>query len=111
MTCSLFKANAKHTTQPTVAVTDEEFDLVVNLNMRSIYLSASVIVPYMQKRGQGGVFVQIASTAAIRPRPRLTWYNASKAAASCATKTMALEYAADKIRFNSVCPVLGSTGM
>jgi NAD(P)-dependent dehydrogenase (short-subunit alcohol dehydrogenase family) len=111
VTCSLLETNTKHTTQPTMAVTDEEFDLVVNLNMRSIYLSASVIVPYMQKRGQGGVFVQIASTAGIRPRPGLTWYNASKAAASCATKTMAVEYAADKIRFNSVCPVVGSTGM
>jgi NADP-dependent 3-hydroxy acid dehydrogenase YdfG len=47
--------------------TDEDFDLVVNLNMRSIYLSTSLIVPYMQKRDEGDVFVQIASTAGIRP--------------------------------------------
>ena len=112
-------------------VTDEDFDKVVNLNMRSIYMSASTIVPYFQKNG-GGVFINIASTAGIRPRPGLTWYvcldvsakathadelhryNASKAAASNATKSMAVEYAKDKIRFNAVCPVVafvGSTNM
>jgi NAD(P)-dependent dehydrogenase (short-subunit alcohol dehydrogenase family) len=79
--------------------------------MRSVYLAVSVIVPYMQSQKKGGSFIQIASTAGIRPRPRLTWYNASKAAVSCATKTMAVEYAEDKIRFNAVCPVVGSTGM
>lgn len=94
-----------------MTVTDADFDLVVNLNMRSIYLSSSVIVPHMQKAGKGGVFVNIASTAGIRPRPGLTWYNASKAACSCATMTMAVEFASDNIRFNAVCPVVGSTGM
>ena len=57
------------------------------------------------------ILVQIASTAGIRPRPGLVWYNASKAACSNATKTMAVEYAKDKIRFNAVCPVVGSTAM
>jgi NAD(P)-dependent dehydrogenase (short-subunit alcohol dehydrogenase family) len=58
--------------QPTGKVTNEDFDLVVNLGMKSIYLSASVILLYIKKRGQSGVFVQIASTASIRPRPGLT---------------------------------------
>lgn len=66
----------------------------------------------MQKTGKGGSFVTIASTAGIRPRPGLTWYNASKAAAINATKTMGVEYAKDNIRFNSVCPVLAlGTGL
>lgn len=66
----------------------------------------------MQKKGNGGSFVNIASTAGIRPRPRSTWYNASKAAVINATKTMAVEYAKDNIRFNSVCPVLSlGTGL
>ena len=98
--------------QPTNEVTDEDFDKVFTVNVKSIYYSANVIVPYMQKKGNGGSFVSIASTAGIRPRPGLTWYNASKAAVINATKTMAVEYAKDKIRFNSVCPVVGlGTGL
>lgn len=80
--------------------------------MRSIYYSANVVVPYMQAKGLGGSFVNIASTAGLRPRPGLTWYNASKAAVITASKSMAVEYAKDKIRFNSVCPVVGlNTGL
>ena len=98
--------------QPTNEVTDEDFDKVFAVNVKSIYLSANVIVPYMQKKGNGGSFVSIASTAGIRPRPGLVWYNASKAAVINGTKTMAVEYAKDNIRFNSVCPVVGlGTGL
>lgn len=98
--------------QPTNEVTDEDFDKVFTVNVRSIYYSANVVVPYMQAKGLGGSFVTIASTAGIRPRPGLTWYNASKAAVINATKTMAVEFAKDKIRFNSVCPVVGlGTGL
>ena len=82
------------------------------VNVKSIYLSASTIVPYMQKKGKGGSFVTIASTAGIRPRPGLTWYNASKAAVINATRTMAVEYAKENIRFNSICPVVAlGTGL
>jgi NAD(P)-dependent dehydrogenase (short-subunit alcohol dehydrogenase family) len=66
----------------------------------------------MQKKGNGGSFVNIASTAGIRPRPGLTWYNSSKAAVINATKTMAVEFAKDNIRFNNICPVVGlGTGL
>lgn len=80
--------------------------------MRSIFYSAKVFVPYMQKKGNGGSFITIASTAGIRPRPGLTWYNASKAAVINATKSMAVEYAKDNIRFNNICPVVAmGTGL
>jgi len=93
-------------------VTDEEFDKVFAVNVKSIYYSVSTVVPYMQKKGNGGSFVNIASTAGIRPRPGLVWYNASKAAVINATKAMAVEYAKDNIRFNSICPVVGlNTGL
>jgi NAD(P)-dependent dehydrogenase (short-subunit alcohol dehydrogenase family) len=93
-------------------VTDEDFDLVFSVNVKSIYYSANVIVPLMQEKKNGGCFISIASTAGIRPRPGLTWYNASKAAVINATKTMAVEYAPDKIRFTSVCPVVAlGTGL
>ena len=93
-------------------MTDEDYDKVFAVNVKSIYYSTNVLIPYMQKKGNGGSFVTIASTAGIRPRPGLTWYNASKAAVINASRTMAVEFAGDKIRFNSICPVVGlGTGL
>lgn len=60
-------------------VTEAEFDKVFAVNVKSIYLSVPVIVPAMQERG-GGSIINIASIGAMRPRPGLVWYNASKAA-------------------------------
>jgi len=105
-------AGTTYRNKPTNTVTDEDFDLVFSVNVKSIYYSANVIVPIMQEKKNGGVFISIASTAGIRPRPGLTWYNASKAAVINATKTMAVEYAPDRIRFSSVCPVVAlGTGL
>ncbi|OCT52451.1 4-formylbenzenesulfonate dehydrogenase TsaC1/TsaC2 [Cladophialophora carrionii] len=104
-------AGTTYKNKPTEDVTDDEFDLVFNVNVKSIYLSSSVLVPYFIENNRPGSFIQIASTAGIRPRPGLTWYNASKAAVSNASKTMAVEYAPKQIRFNAVCPVVGSTGL
>jgi len=105
-------AGTTYRNKPTNDVTDEDFDKVFAVNVKSIYYSTNVLVPYMQKKGNGGSFVTIASTAGIRPRPGLTWYNSSKAAVINATKTMAVEYAKDNIRFNSLCPVVGlNTGL
>ncbi|KAL4780445.1 hypothetical protein BJX76DRAFT_338078 [Aspergillus varians] len=104
-------AGSTYRNKPTTEVTDADFDLCMNVNVRSIFLSTSVIIPYFVQNNHPGSFIQISSTAAIRPRPGLTWYNASKAAISNATKTMAVEYGPKNIRFNCVCPVVGSTGM
>lgn len=104
-------AGGTYSNKPTEATTEADFQLCFDLNMKSVYLSSNVMVPYFLESGRKGAFVQIASTAGIRPRPGLTWYNASKAACICATKTMAVEYGPRGIRFNAVCPVVGSTGM
>jgi NAD(P)-dependent dehydrogenase (short-subunit alcohol dehydrogenase family) len=104
-------AGATYRNKPTAQVTDEDFDLCMNVNVRSVYLSSNIIVPYFLDRKTPGCFIQISSTAALRPRPNLTWYNASKGAVSIATKTLAVEYGPYKIRFNAVCPVVGSTEM
>ncbi|KIX94128.1 uncharacterized protein Z520_10154 [Fonsecaea multimorphosa CBS 102226] len=104
-------AGTTYKNKPTETVTDDDFDLCFNVNVKSIYLSGSVLLPYFIEQNRPGCFINIASTAGIRPRPGLTWYNASKAAVSNATKTMAVEYAPKKIRFNAVCPVVGSTGL
>ncbi|KAI0535011.1 3-oxoacyl-reductase [Xylaria digitata] len=104
-------AGAAYSNKATEEVTEEEFDRVMNVNVKSVYLSTNVIVPYFVENKISGNFIQIASTAGVRPRPRLTWYNASKGAVITATKAMAVEYGPQQIRFNSVSPVIGSTGM
>lgn len=102
-------AGTTYRNKPTMEVTPEEFDLVFNVNVKGIYLSFATIVPYFIKQGSGGAFIQISSTAALRPRPNLTWYNATKGAVSTASKSMAIEHGPDNIRFNCICPVAGDT--
>ncbi|OQU95562.1 hypothetical protein CLAIMM_01747 [Cladophialophora immunda] len=104
-------AGTTYRTKPTIEVSDQDFDLVFNVNVRSIYLSCSVLLPYFLEHKRPGSFITISSTAAIRPRPQLAWYNATKGAASNATKSLAVEYAPQQVRFNSVCPTVGRTGL
>jgi len=64
----------------------------------------------MRQQG-GGVILNIGSTAGIRPRPGLTWYNSTKGAVNLLSKSMAVELAPDKIRVNCVAPVIGATAL
>jgi 3-oxoacyl-[acyl-carrier protein] reductase len=91
-------------------VTEEQFDRVYAVNVKSLFWSAKHCVPVMRRRG-GGVFVNIASTAGVRPRPGLVWYNGSKGAAIICSRAMAVELAPDKIRVCVVNPVIGETGL
>jgi 3-oxoacyl-[acyl-carrier protein] reductase len=93
-----------HRNKPYLEVTEAEFDRVYAVNVKSIYLSAQHVVPLFRKRG-GGCFVNIASTAGVRPRPGLTVYNSSKGAVITMSKSMAGEFGPDKIRVNCVNPV------
>src|SRR5919108_10498 len=93
-----------HRNKPYLEVTEAEFDRVYTVNVKSIYLSALHAVPLFRRRG-GGCFVNIASTAGIRPRPGLTVYNSSKGAVINMSKSMAGEFGPDKIRVNCVNPV------
>jgi len=95
---------------PMLAVDEEQFDRIFAVNVKSIYLSAIHGVPALKARG-GGVIINMASTAALRPRPGLTWYNASKGAVVTMTKSMAVELAPERIRVNALCPVAGQTPM
>jgi len=91
--------------------TDEaSFDRIFAVNVKSIYLAAIHGVPALDRRG-GGVIINTASTAGLRPRPGLTWYNGSKGAVIALTKSMAIELAPKKIRVNALCPVAGDTPM
>ena len=93
-----------HRNKPYLEVTEAEFDRVYAVNVKSIYLSALHAVPLFRKRGRG-CFVNIASTAGVRPRPGLTVYNSSKGAVILMSKSMAAEFGPDRIRVNCVNPV------
>lgn len=101
-------AGVTHVNQPMTEVAEAEFDRVFAVNVKSLYWAARHAVPVMRAQG-GGAIVVTASTAGIRPRPGLTWYNGSKGAAITLTKSMALELAPDRIRVNALCPVAGET--
>ena len=101
-------AGTTHRNQPMLDVDDATFDRVFAVNVKSIYHSAQACVPVFRKRG-GGCIINIASTAGIRPRPGLVWYNSSKGAVITMTKAMAIELATDQIRVNALCPVAGET--
>jgi 3-oxoacyl-[acyl-carrier protein] reductase len=103
-------AGITHKNQSLMTVTESEFDRIYAVNVKSIYLSTLAAVPEMEKRG-GGSIINTASTAGLRPRPGLTWYNGSKGAVITLTKSMAAELAAKKIRVNAINPVIGETGM
>jgi 3-oxoacyl-[acyl-carrier protein] reductase len=80
------------------------------VNAKAIFLAAKHAVPVMRKQG-GGVILNTVSVAAIRPRPNLAAYNASKGAALLLSKSLAIELAPDNIRVNAVCPGPGDTPM
>ncbi|MDH3716379.1 MAG: glucose 1-dehydrogenase [Gammaproteobacteria bacterium] len=103
-------AGYTHRNSSLLDVTEDVFDRIMAVNVKSIYLGARYAIPAFRDRG-GGVILNIASTAGVRPRPGLTWYNGSKGAVITLTKSMAVELAAEKIRVCALNPVAGETGM
>jgi len=101
-------AGTTHRNKPIMEVEEAEFDRIFAVNVKAIFLTAQAFVPHMREKG-GGVFVNVGSTAALRPRPGLTVYNASKGAVHVMTKSLAVELAPDKIRVCAIAPVAGET--
>ncbi|MFT6272805.1 MAG: 3-oxoacyl-[acyl-carrier protein] reductase [Dinoroseobacter sp.] len=101
-------AGITHLPQPMEEVSEDEFDRVLNVNAKSVYLTAKTFVPAFKARGSGAI-LNVASTAGVSPRPNLNWYNASKGWMITATKTMAVELAPFGIRVNAINPVAGET--
>ncbi|MBS0373171.1 MAG: glucose 1-dehydrogenase [Proteobacteria bacterium] len=101
-------AGIGHVPQPLEDLPEAEFERVLAVNVRSIYLTARSFVPGMKARGRGAI-LNIASTAGVSPRPRLTWYNASKGWVITATRSMAVELAPSGIRVNAINPVASET--
>jgi len=101
-------AGITHLPKPMEEVDEDEFDRVLGVNAKSVYLTARAFVPAMKARGSGAI-LNVASTAGLSPRPRLNWYNASKGWMITATKAMAVELAPAGIRVNALAPVAGDT--
>jgi 3-oxoacyl-[acyl-carrier protein] reductase len=100
-------AGITHRNRSMLEVEEDEFDRIFAVNVKSIYLFAKAAIPLMQS--QGGVIINVGSTAGLRPRPGLTWYNSTKGAVHTMTKSMAVELAPQKIRVCALAPVAGET--
>ena len=103
-------AGYTHKNQPLLNVDEASFDRCFDVNVKAIYHMIHAVVPMMRAK-KSGCIINVGSTAGIRPRPGLTWYNASKGAANLLSKSLAVELAPDNIRVNVICPVMGDTGM
>jgi len=103
-------AGVSHRNISMLEIDEAMVDRILAVNVKAIWLAALHVVPEFRKRG-GGVIINTASTAGLRPRPGLTVYNASKGAAITMTKSMAVEFASDNIRVNALCPVAGETAL
>lgn len=99
-----------HKNQPMLEVDEATFDRVYSINVKSIFFMTHAVVPVMRQQGKG-VILNVGSVAGIRPRPGLTWYNSSKGAVNLLSKSMAVELGPENIRVNSICPVMGATGL
>jgi 3-oxoacyl-[acyl-carrier protein] reductase len=104
-------AGTTHRNQPILDVDEAAFDRVYAVNVKSLYWMAEAAVPVLRRQGRGGSIVNVSSTAGIRPRPGLVWYNGTKGAVNTITQCMATELAPDRIRVNAVCPVIGATNL
>ena len=109
--CLVNNAGTSYRNKPTVDVTEADFDRCFDVNVRGVFYGTQAILPKMIEQERGGVILNVASVGATRPRPGLVWYNASKGAIWNVTKGLASEYGPHKIRVNSVCPLLGATGL
>jgi len=103
-------AGTTHRNRPMLEVEEAEFDRIFAVNVKSIFLFAHAAVPAFRRKGRG-VILNIGSTAGLRPRPGLAWYNASKGAVNLLSKSMAVELAPDKIRVCALAPVAGDTAL
>lgn len=103
-------AGTTHRNKPALQVTEEEFDRVYKVNVKSLFWAAQTVLPGFVQQGNGCI-INVASTTGVRPGPGLSWYSGSKAAMINLTKGLALEFAKSGVRVNAVNPMIGETAM
>ncbi len=103
-------AGTTHRNKPALQVTEDEFDRVYRVNVKSLFWAAHSVLPHFSAQGRGCI-INVASTTGVRPGPGLTWYSGSKAAMINLTKGLALEFAKAGVRINAVNPMIGETAM
>lgn len=96
--------------RPLMETDEATFRKIYDINVLSIFHVVKAMVPHWRAEG-GGVMINIGSTAGIRPRPGLTWYNSSKGAVNLMSRSLAAELAPDNIRVNCIAPVMGATAL
>ncbi|KAL5327803.1 hypothetical protein ACEPPN_005508 [Leptodophora sp. 'Broadleaf-Isolate-01'] len=104
-------AGVLHTAGPSIDLDEKEYDRVMRINVKQLFWSTKVIIPYFTSSNRPGLFINTSSISGARPRPNLVWYAASKGAVNSATKGLAVEWAKHNIRFNAICPAVGNTAM
>ncbi|KAL4889492.1 hypothetical protein BDV59DRAFT_210295 [Aspergillus ambiguus] len=96
---------------PSIETEEADFDRLVRVNLKSLFNSTKIVIPYFLREERPGLFINVSSISAARPRPGLVWYAASKAALTTASRGLAVEWASRQIRFNVIQPALGETAM
>ena len=97
-------------TKPLLDTTVEEWDRVINTNLRSVFLSVKMLHPYL-KKDDGGAIVNISSVHAVATSKDIAAYAASKGGMLALTRALAIELAPDNIRVNTVLPGAVDTEM
>lgn len=106
-------AGVTHVNKPHLDVTEDEFDRLYRVNVKSLFHMNRAAVPAMRANPgrSSGVFINVASTTGVRPGPGLCWYSGSKGAVITTSKGLALELARENIRVCVVNPMIGETAM
>ena len=89
---------------------EEVWDAIINVNLKSYFLMSKYIIPYMRKNGQGSI-VNIASVQGLQSQKLVPPYAASKGAVLSLTRQMSLDYIKENIRINAICPGTINTPM
>lgn len=100
----LVNSTGKNSTTPFFDLTMEEWDDIMNVNLKSVVLACQIFGKQMVNQGNGGSIINISSVSADSPLSRVCAYSASKAGVDNVTKFLARELAPHRIRVNAIVP-------
>jgi len=89
---------------PFVDIGEDEFDRIMRINVKSVFLGCQIFGKYMVERGEGGSIINLGSMSGLVPLSRVFTYSASKAAVHNLSKNLAREWASKNVRVNILVP-------